>query len=68
MDRLIINKRLYKESITFFEGKGCPKCGTELVLLYGCGWDNDRVLCGSKKCSYELELEDTTYPGEAEQE
>jgi hypothetical protein len=44
-----------------------------LILVYGCGWDYDRLVCPAKVgrfrlCTYELELEETTYPPEWEEE
>jgi len=36
----------------------CPECGEELLRMFGCGWDYDRFVCGSKYCDYEIELEE----------
>ncbi len=40
----------------------CPVCGGIMLLMYGCGWDYDRLICGSRGCPGEIELETTTYP------
>jgi len=47
----------------------CPIHKIPLILMYGCGWDYDRLLCPAKigrfsHCQYEIELETTTYPPE----
>ena len=38
----------------------CPKCGSELRFMYGCGWDYDRKFCSNRGCGYEIEFETTT--------
>ena len=38
----------------------CPKCGESMLMMYGCGWDYDRLICS--KCDYEFEFEFTSYP------
>lgn len=44
----------------------CPVCGGYMLMLYGCGWDYDRWLCGERGCEGEIELETTTFPDEME--
>jgi hypothetical protein len=53
----------------------CPKCGEDMLFMYGCGWDYDRWVCMNKNgesrfcfCNGEIELESTTYPEGFEQE
>ena len=29
-------------------------------MMYGCGWDYDRLICGDKDCDNEVEFETTT--------
>jgi ribosomal protein S27AE len=38
----------------------CPRCGSELIAMYGVGWDYDRKVCGKRGCDYEIEFETTT--------
>jgi len=44
----------------------CPKCGSNLLMFYGWGFDYDRLICGSKYCPYEIELTGTTIPNDQE--
>lgn len=44
------------------EDKKCPKCKSDLLFMYGNGWDYDRALCSNTKCDYEIEYRTTTYP------
>lgn len=46
----------------------CPIHKEELRVMYGCGWDYDRLLCPICLCDYEIELETTSYPEEEEEE
>lgn len=38
----------------------CPEHGEELCMMYGNGWDYDRLICAVYGCEYEVELETTT--------
>jgi hypothetical protein len=31
----------------------CEVCGSVTIPLYGCGWDNDRILCSDPECGAE---------------
>lgn len=31
----------------------CEICGSGTMALYGCGWDNDRILCLDNDCGAE---------------
>lgn len=48
----------------------CPRCGEQMLLMYGCGWDYDKWVCMAKGdrlfevCEGEVELETSTYPEE----
>jgi ssDNA-binding Zn-finger/Zn-ribbon topoisomerase 1 len=42
----------------------CPKCGEIMIVIYGRGFDYDRLICGNKYCYYEIELDVTTIPSE----
>ena len=47
------------EVVTQFEqvlGKviKCDICGEVMNPMYGCGWDNDRLLCANKDCNAEI--------------
>ena len=44
----------------------CPIHKCELLMMYGCGWDYDRLLCPERGCEYEIELETISYPEEKE--
>lgn len=53
------------------KGPECPICGGYMIMMYGCGWDYDRWLCGEiasdgMLCGGEIELETTTTPEEVE--
>lgn len=39
----------------------CPSCSSDMLFLYGCGWDYDRWVCGSRDCNEEIELDTTTH-------
>ena len=39
----------------------CPICGATLLIMYGCGWDVDRLICPARGCEYEKELKTITY-------
>lgn len=51
-----------QKMMKFNEKQICPKCGESMLMMYGCGWDYDRLICGSPKCDYEFEFETTSYP------
>lgn len=38
----------------------CPKCGSETHIVWGCMWDNDIEMCGSKNCRLEQYLPQST--------
>ena len=40
--------------------KLCKICGSGMLMIFGCGWDVDRLICGNKRCDYEEELTTTT--------
>ena len=47
------------EIVTQFEqvlGKviKCDICGEVMHPMYGCGWDNDRLVCANKDCNAEI--------------
>lgn len=44
----------------FNEKQICPKCKSSMLMMYGCGWDYDRLICG--RCDYEHEFKTTSYP------
>ena len=44
----------------FKENQICPICGEYMLMMYGCGWDYDRLICGDKDCDHEVEFETTT--------
>jgi ribosomal protein S27AE len=44
----------------FNEKQICPKCKSSMLMMYGCGWDYDRLICG--RCDYEYEFKTTSYP------
>lgn len=44
------------------EKQYCKFCGSELIFIYGVGWDYDRLICSKKYCTFEIELNSTTYP------
>lgn len=39
----------------------CARCGTEMLMMYGAGWDYDRWICGTPGCDFEIELDITTH-------
>lgn len=39
----------------------CPLCGATTLVMYGCGWDVDRLVCSTRGCEYEKELDTITY-------
>ena len=39
----------------------CPLCGATMLVMYGCGWDVDRLVCSTRGCEYEKELDTITY-------
>ena len=50
----------------------CPICGGHMIMMYGCGWDYDRWLCGEiasdgMLCDGEIELNTTTTPEDVEE-
>jgi len=53
-----------KQRITIknYEKHKCDKCGEPLLLMYGCGWDYDRVICSKSGCDFEVEYETSTTP------
>lgn len=40
----------------------CPECESFMLMMYGCGWDYDRLICPQRGCDGEIELETITYP------
>ena len=34
----------------------CIKCGSEMLSMYGVGFDYDRKICPSRGCDYEIEF------------
>lgn len=38
----------------------CPKCGSQLMRLWGESWDWDHAICSAKKCDYDMELDECT--------
>ena len=42
--------------------KLCPVHKTPMLMMYGCGWDYDRWVCGVRGCECEVELETSTLP------
>ena len=34
----------------------CPICGSVAILMHGCMWDVDRMMCGRHGCEWEQEL------------
>lgn len=32
----------------------CDICGEIMHPVYGCGWDNDRILCANSDCDAEI--------------
>lgn len=45
----------------FKENQICPICSCNMLMIYGCGWDYDRLVCGNRDCDYEVEFESSTY-------
>ena len=48
----------------FNEKQICPKCKSSMLMMYGCGWDYDRLICGNRNCDYEHEFKTTSYPND----
>lgn len=46
----------------------CPICGNGMLIMYGYGWDYDRLICSTYGCDGEVELETITYGYESEGE
>lgn len=44
----------------------CGICGSEMLAMYGCGWDYDRVICSERDCGAEIMFETTTPLKEAD--
>lgn len=42
----------------------CPICESEMLKMYGCGWDYDRFVCAQRRCDGEYELNSITYVDE----
>ena len=70
-DRFDVSAEMFQDAIRYPEmwieapfrpemPEFCIKCGTELLSFYGCGFDYDRKICGSRHCRYEIEFESTT--------
>lgn len=38
----------------------CPKCGGQLLRMWGYGWDWDHALCSTRGCDYDVELDEMT--------
>jgi hypothetical protein len=32
----------------------CDICGEIMHPMYGCGWDNDRMVCANRECNAEI--------------
>ena len=39
----------------------CPLCGSPTLVIFGCGWDCDHVVCGAYGCEYDEELPVSTF-------
>lgn len=35
----------------------CPLCQSQIIRLWGEGWDWDRAVCSNRKCDYDVELD-----------
>jgi ribosomal protein S27AE len=46
----------------------CPICGSVMLAMYGCYFDNDRFVCGTRYCDGEIELDTTSLPDESADE
>ena len=44
----------------------CPKCKAPIIMIHGCGWDNDAEWCSSRMCDYEVIYDTTTLIEESE--
>lgn len=42
----------------------CDICGKEMLPLYGCGFDHDRLICPDRDCGAEIVFPTTTDPAE----
>ena len=40
----------------------CDICGGVMHAMYGCGWDNDRIICANRECGAEIVYPTTTEP------
>jgi len=39
----------------------CDICGSKMLVMYGCGWDNDRIVCSDgRSCGAEIEFPTST--------
>ena len=38
----------------------CDICGDFMYPMYGCGWDNDRMVCLNSDCGAEIEFPTST--------
>lgn len=45
----------------FAEEQICKVCGEVMLMMYGNGWDYDRLVCGSRSCDNEVEFDSTSY-------
>lgn len=52
----------------FKENQLCPECKSIMLMMYGCGWDYDRLICGNRDCDFEVEFDSSTYQEELEDE
>jgi hypothetical protein len=38
----------------------CDICGKAMIVVYGCGWDYDKIYCSDTNCGSEIEFPTTT--------
>ena len=38
----------------------CDICGEVMHPMYGCGWDNDRIVCAARDCGSEITFPTST--------
>lgn len=48
------------------ETVNCDICGVVMHVLYGCGWDNDRIICSDQDCGAEIEYPTSTMAEEGD--
>ena len=59
---IVLVPRTFEDAIEAAAGLRCPECGEVALLMYGCDWDYDRILCGRYGCAWEFKYETTTLP------